>query len=447
MHSTSLRLMQALLASGSNGAHREALLRQAEMSTATFYRGMEPLLKAGLVREQGGYYVLPLDHPYNLAFKLWHDQGQLLELPAPVRDEIQGLVQLLQSELQGNLLALWLHGSAVQGALKEGSDLDFLAVLRKNQEVELKGTRDIQVTVFTANHFRTAFDEGDPFLRTVLAHGVLLFDRDFMREFYAKPTPSPTLRTWQERVEIQQEIESRMFFFLRQEEAIDEARQALASLAVAVGRSMLDRLGELPAGKPDMLLGLKLYFGPGLANLTARCLERTAARTELLQMHRELLDWQRSFSLHASHLHDMANGLCGAPSLFESVCTEMLNELFTAKLPESDDRGIDLEIQLKGAANFAGAVFKSFKGPSPRLQRFGLPKLRPLLLVVNSLREVVLSQRPPLSESLRKEAEELSITLLDSRQLLQGYIRKVLGLESDFCVEGEWFAPVQEAVA
>ena len=38
MAATTQRLMQALLLAGPKGAHRELLLRQAEMSTATFYK-------------------------------------------------------------------------------------------------------------------------------------------------------------------------------------------------------------------------------------------------------------------------------------------------------------------------------------------------------------------------------------------------------------------------
>jgi len=71
---TGLRLLDALLEAGPKGAHREALLRQAKISTATFYRGIEPLLASGLLEEQGGHYLLRLTHPCNFAFKLWRDQ-------------------------------------------------------------------------------------------------------------------------------------------------------------------------------------------------------------------------------------------------------------------------------------------------------------------------------------------------------------------------------------
>ena len=80
--------MDALLISGPEGGHRESLMRQAEMSPTTFYRGLEPLLEMGVVVERRGHYTLPLSHPYNFAYKLWHDQARLLELPQRLRKSL-----------------------------------------------------------------------------------------------------------------------------------------------------------------------------------------------------------------------------------------------------------------------------------------------------------------------------------------------------------------------
>lgn len=114
MSPPTLRLLKTLLENGLEGTHRENLMRQAEMSSATFYRGLEPLLKMGVIQENKGHYTLPLSHPYNFAFKLWHDQEMLLELEPRLRDEVADLIKKIQLELGENLLALWVHGSVAR---------------------------------------------------------------------------------------------------------------------------------------------------------------------------------------------------------------------------------------------------------------------------------------------------------------------------------------------
>lgn len=446
MAATTQRLMQALLLAGPTGAHRELLLRQAEMSTATFYRAIESLQSHGLVREQGNHYVLPLEHPYNFAFKRLYDQGRLLDLPAPLRDEIQGIVERLRTVQQGNLQALWLHGSVAQGSMNEESDLDFLAVLSKERELQVQGTREVQMTSFTAQRFRTAFRDGDPFIRTVLAYGILLLDCDFSQEFYAQPAPEPGSRTWKERQEIQEEIDSRVLFFLRQKDE-GEARRALSSLAVAVGRSMLDRLGELPAGKPELLSQLNLYFGPAFSTLVDHCLSKAATRTEIMQMRRDLIDWQHRFFIHANHIREVLDKLLGSEKRFEVACLDMLKEMFPTQSDEISDTGADLRILLGPPAQTVEVFFKTFLGGSPgRLERLAPPSTHRVLLVLNILREVPLSQRAPLPASLYHEAAKAGVVLVDSRDLFQLYVRKLLDQESELSPDRILFGQIERSV-
>ncbi len=186
---TSLRLLDALLEAGQKGAHREALLRQAKVSTATFYSVIEPLLADGLLMEQGGRYLLMLAHPCNFAFKLWRDQTKLLELTPPLRTEIPALVEQIKDEFGQNLLALWLHGSVVQHTMVPELEIDFLAVVLKEQDDRIRGSRDVQLTTLLEKDFRQDWRLGDGFVRAVLQHGLLLFDRGFAQEHYSQHIP------------------------------------------------------------------------------------------------------------------------------------------------------------------------------------------------------------------------------------------------------------------
>ena len=412
--------MKSLLASGFEGAHRETLMRDAEMSPATFYRGLEPLLKMGVVVEQRGHYTLPLSHPYNFAFKLWHDQGQLLELPLQLRDEVADLNGKIQDLFGENLLALWVHGSVAQQTMGPESDIDFLAVIRKDQEVDVRGSRPIQLTVLTHKHFKEDFENGDNFLRTILAHGLLVFDRRFAREFYAQPLPAPGGEALQFRQTVQERIKSRLLFFVR-EDALEDARKALSSLAVSTGRLMLEQLGELPAGKSDLTKALDLYFGPKFSELVATCLAQKVGLNEVFRLQRELLERQGRFATQATYVQGLIKGLSASAQQFENTCQEMLKVVFdNSEVSAHKDTGTDWVLKI--GATQVGVCCKSTKGPYNLSQLRALPAFRPLVLIVNQLREVPLMQRPQLGESLKSEAEQMGICVVESSQLLKHVI-------------------------
>lgn len=430
MPANSLRLMEALLTYGPEGSHREGLRQQADMSTATFYRALEPLLEAGLVRERDSNYYLPLEHPHNFSFKLWNDQVRLLELAAPVREEVFELRQSIQKKLGENLQALWFHGSAAQNSLRADSDFDFLAVVRKEAEVDVQGSRPVQTVIFTARRFSSSFSEGDAFLRTVLTHGLLLFDRQFAQEFYAQPMPASSTSALKERGELQEQARSKLFFFLRMEEP-GEARRALAQLAVNVTRTMLGELGEVPAGKADLVEIGRLYFGPVFAELVRQCIEKKASVEELLGLSGQLEQWQKQFAIHAGFIKDLAAGLQGSPLQFEVLCFKMLCILSGDEAHVEHGKNTDADLVISRGDETIFVEVKSFKRGFTGPDATSLPKARPLVVVLNYLKELPPSQRPPITDQQRAVYVDLGIPLIDSRELLQLSVRRLLALESE----------------
>lgn len=430
MPANSLRLMEALLSAGPEGSHREGLRQEAEMSTATFYRALEPLLEAGLVRERDSHYCLPLDHPHNFSFKLWNDQARLLNLAAPVREEVSELRLGIQKKLGENLQALWFHGSAAQNSLRDDSDFDFLAVVRKKVEVEIQGSRLVQTMVFTMQRFRSAFSKGDAFLRTLLTHGLLLFDRQFAQEFYAQPMPASSTGALKERGELQEQARSKLFFFLRTHEPA-EARRALAQLAVNVTRTMLSELGEVPAGKADLVEVAKLYFGSTFAKLLRKCFEKTASENELFRLSGELEQWQKQFAIQAGFIKELAAGLQGPPLQFKALCLQMLRILSGEECVVKQNQSIDADgvISRSGEPIFVAikSLKRGFMGPDD----MHLPKARPLVVVLNHLKELPPSQRPPITEQQHAIFEKSGISLIDSRDVFQLCVRRLLAVEPD----------------
>lgn len=418
-----LRLMEALAEAGAQGASREALVRLADISVASFYRALEPLQHAGLVHEQGGQLVLPLSHPYNYAFKLWRDQDRLLQLPAQVREELYGLVERLQVELGPNLLALWLVGSAAHLTLHAGSDLDLVVVVRKEQASTPRGSRPIQLTLFTESTFREAYRRGDNFVLTALAHGVLLCDRGFAQPFYAEPLPTSGLRAVRQREETLEHLESRVYFFLR-EDALEDARQTLKAMAVALGRGLLEPLGELPAGKTDLVAMLALYYGPAVEQLVNTGLGQAAPRGELPQLVGEFAALQRRFQPRAKLLTQLARSLSGSARGFVAAVQQMLETLFPGRLLLEPDHQADVRIQL--GSRTVNIVMKSLKGPLGPDQLERVAHAGAQLVVLNLLRELLPSQRPPLPDALHEKARALHLVLLDSRELFQLHNRVLL---------------------
>jgi hypothetical protein len=74
---------------------------------------------------------------------------------------------------------------------------------------------------------------------------------------------------------------------------------------------------------------------------------------------------------------------------------------------------------------------KSFKRGFTPPDAMHLPKVRPLVVVLNYLKELPPSQRPPIKARQRKIFQERGIPLIDSRELLQLSVRRLLALESE----------------
>lgn len=52
-------------------------------------------------------------------------------IPNPIRRQVDAASTLIRQIFEGNLVAIHLYGSAVEGGLKPQSDIDLLVTLRK----------------------------------------------------------------------------------------------------------------------------------------------------------------------------------------------------------------------------------------------------------------------------------------------------------------------------
>ena len=258
---TRLPLLDALLEAGPDGASREELSRLANTSTSSFYRIIKPMLREGIVVESDWAYRLPLDNLYNYRYKLWRDAERLYHLDEATRSAILSVLSQARVELRSNLQAIWLVGSAAHGNLKEDSDLDFLLVLRQDQDFSPILSRPVQVITETQVSFGRKFHQEDSFLASALRHGLLLQDNGFAQDWLNRKM---TIQLDDELIKATQDMLEhhyrRLGFFIEGDEP-DEVRRWLKAGATTLGRALLALYGYVPAGRPDLLNALTFYYG------------------------------------------------------------------------------------------------------------------------------------------------------------------------------------------
>lgn len=432
------RLLDALLEVGSEGATREHLLRKAELSLGTFYKKIKPLIQAGLIKEQGHRYYLPLDSAYGFRFKLWRDLDRLYDLSETVRASVLGVLEEARQVLDEGLECLWLVGSVARGEHTATSDIDFLAIVH-DVEVHFspqEGVFPVQWVPMTQETFSSKLRQGDEFAVSAIRHGVLLHDSGIAQDLYKAPLSEPSSVFFKEKALVVERFRSRFFESLAVDD-LDQARADLASMAQTVIRLIFQQLGEQPGGKPDLLRLLGLYFGPQMttdfwAAITPP--QKAHAKDSLIRLHRSVNDYYEQFAAKAGLLERVAESLLrGQSAEFESVLGSVLSELFEGL--QSAEGAIDFLLALEGrkllieAKSLTGSLTPSqLRQLVKQSQSWGRPPQQRSVLIVNSLRQVPVLERTGLSDA-QGLAQELGVVVLYSTQVLRAY--HILHLEEN----------------
>lgn len=230
---------------------------------------------------------------------------------------------------------------------------------------------------------------------------------------------------------MQDGIRSRLLFSIRENSA-EEGAEALASFAVAVSRSMLDRLGLLPAGKADLTEKVRFYFGDGFAHTIWRCIEKKVGSKEWLSVQDHLLYWQQQFEKHSADILRVASGLSGSGVLVEAVMGEMLRMLVRGSLREAElvgrDQSFDFVWEAGPSKEPVYFMVKSIKARiAPRYFK-GFKQDGVRVVIANQLRDIPLTERPLVSEEQIAQARKGGFALLDSVEIFQTWMHQKLGL-------------------
>jgi hypothetical protein len=423
-----LRLMSTLLNTGGSGASREQLIQQADIGTTTFYRVVRPLLADGLVQEHDGRYVLPLTIPYNYRFKQWHDMERLHRLPEVERSAILDILDQTRKNLGDDLICLWLLGSAAHDALTASSDLDFIAVCKKDTGFVPSTTRPLNFFAMTVSRFTRALDQHDPFVVAALRYGIVLHDQEFAQRFYAR-LPAIQAAPVEPREEVVANLVRRFHYHVENQELV-EAAGALKSVALQTARSMLAPFGEMPGSKTELTAAARLYLGKGFAAALAAAAATTDTAAMFTQ-ERRLARYLATFQAHATHLASFAQILSSAPSLevdlptfFHELFPELECVLESHSLGRGRRRGGNIFLGSRQGRKYVIA-WKSSKGPLDLedLQHLvAKGKKKPQkVLVVCECRDLPPLQRPPLTPALLEEGRRLHTHIIPASEIVSAH--------------------------
>ena len=425
-----VRLLGALVES-IRGASRELLQQKTGLSTSSFYRIMKPLLRDGLVVEDGSRYRLPLGHPYNFLFKRLHDVELVDQLRKVDRDRVHSVSSHAQAHLKGNLLALWLVGSAAHQTMNEGSDLDFLAVVRTDSEYFPDRSYDVHFILMTEDEFRARWAEKSDFVLTALGHGILLEDCGFAQEFYLEPLPVKLQpqEFHQDEEELAEQKERIMLFV--KSHASKETAESLSRYAISAARRILRVFGILPAGKPALFRASETLLGPWFTQLLEKAVkgqvsqERHWATNAVETCHLIETAFQ-SFSSHLTHLQNFAELVTANGERFEELCAMALAELAGGPLETVRlAQGADLLASYRKKRylfEFKSLVGPCTEAPLRQLQRVGTESDTPsqLVLVANPYRQIpILERKETFGSDLLVTAQAADIKLRTSLELLR----------------------------
>jgi hypothetical protein len=412
------KLMGTLAELGAEGATREHLVSNAGVGTTTFYRLIGSLTDNGLVTVRGGRYALAFENPYAMRFKLWHDMERLYRLTLEDRDTVVDVMSQIRSRHATGLRALWLIGSGARAELESKSDLDFLLVSSEEAKPvsETGRRRDISITSMSDEAFRDAYTRADSFVVSALREGIVLLDREFVREFYLTPPPvkiAPDAARAAEPVVL--EKRKRVLSDLARDD-IEQAQLSLQSQAIHVARLMLRTFGELPASKQELVSVSKAYFGPEWADtLNSAVTSPPTSKDLLVVLSRRILEQHDSFQDHAAHLQRFSKVPISGGRDMENICAKLLSELIpNSALSRANDKGRDRETDFTFKTSDGGWLLvecKSFRGsPSKRdleqaiqqiqLAQNHLKNPSSALVIVNDHVEVPPSERPALPAEL-----------------------------------------------
>jgi len=227
------------------------LSRLSGVTKKWIYEKLKKLEKQGLVLVKKGNLKINFNNYLSAKLKEMFDMEKIYSLNNERREKILSIFETIRHEFKQNLISFLVVGSVAKQKYTKKSDIDFLIITEHKQDMDLTRFGDINVIDITMNGFREKFLDGDEFIMNSLSSGLLLFDNNFIIEYYKRPLLLPDQNQIREKITNLEEICERMGPLIRQRDT-ERLKENLIYMLSQIIRIKLIRIDIFPGTKSEL---------------------------------------------------------------------------------------------------------------------------------------------------------------------------------------------------
>ena len=219
------------------------LAENVKISKSWVYRVIGELERNEMILKERKTYRLDYSNIMSRRLKLFFDSEFVLSLSIGKR-VIELVNRIVYNTSPDSVL---VAGSAAVGKYADESDIDFLVVASKK---EIPQINNVNIVVMEKNDFERGFMKGDDFIISSLSYGKLIYDREYLINFYSKPLPPFSAEVLHEKIELCERLRKRAYSLLRVD--VNRARDEVLNLALQCARIILLKKGMIPGVKREI---------------------------------------------------------------------------------------------------------------------------------------------------------------------------------------------------
>ncbi len=226
---------------------------------ATVYRSIKTLSERGLISKNKNLITINKKSNITYNFKKLVDSYKLEQLDEKTKNIILDVYNSIREEAKGNIRAFLVIGSVVRNEHKKESDVDFLVLLKKEQDIiknRIMLYEKMNIVIKTEAQFEKEYIESDDFILSSLINNLVIFDDGFWKKFLLNSLPPVSERILNLRQEQLEKLKKRLYDMLKigdNKGLIEEYKKYL----ILGGRIKLLKEGVIPGTKNQIFNALK----------------------------------------------------------------------------------------------------------------------------------------------------------------------------------------------
>lgn len=263
------------------------IIHKTNLGKTWCYKSVKELQDVGIVARKNNLYSLNMENLLSLDIFKALSVEKIYLLPEEIRKKVLDIYQKIRLEFKDSLAAALLIGSTARLTRTSRSDIDFLIIANPLQKWEITSDEEFNLIVLSKEDLEQKYLECDDFVISALQNGILLFDTNYLIDFFKKPLPFPSQQKIVEKKIAIRGLVSRVYDFIK----IDDTENALLDLKHALSqaaRIILLDAGKIPRSRAELPHQLD-PLDPWLANKIRRILDhRTLNKKQILDICQNL---------------------------------------------------------------------------------------------------------------------------------------------------------------